>query len=98
VQRRLRALGVTPIPRGPQTRTLAHPAHLTGREVEVLALLSRGLRNADIAAQLFISPKTVERHLSSIFLKLKVDNRAAAVTEAARLEHLGFSEGLIAAN
>lgn len=98
VQRRLRALGVTSVPRGPQTRTLANPAHLTGREVEVLSLLSRGLRNADIAAQLFISPKTVERHLSSIFLKLKVDNRAAAVSEVSRLGLPGFSEGMIARN
>jgi DNA-binding CsgD family transcriptional regulator len=98
VQRRLRALGVTSVPRGPQTRTLANPAHLTGREVEVLALLSRGKHNADIAAQLFISPKTVERHLSSIFLKLNVDNRAAAVSEAARLGLPEFSEGAITRN
>jgi DNA-binding CsgD family transcriptional regulator len=98
VQRRLRDLGATSVPRGPQTRTLANPAHLTGREIDVLALVSRGQRNAEIASQLFISPKTVERHLSSIYLKLSVDNRAAAVSEAARLGISAFSEGAIARN
>ena len=98
VQRRLRELGAMSVPRGPQMRTLANPAHLTGREVEVLSLVSLGQRNVDIASQLFISPKTVERHLSSIFLKLNVDNRAAAVSEAARLGIPAFSEGAISAN
>jgi DNA-binding CsgD family transcriptional regulator/signal transduction histidine kinase len=53
---------------------------LNAREREVLALLASGARNKEIAAQLFITPRTVEYHLSNIFSKLNVSNR----TEAAR--------------
>lgn len=61
---------------------------LNEREKEVLELLARGARNKEIASQLFIAPKTVESHLSSIFGKLGVSNR----TEAARA---AFEHGLI---
>jgi len=78
-RRRLRKLGVRSIPRGPQARTSANPARLTRRELEVLDLVAAGSRNSDIAAQLFLSEKTVERHLSSIFGKLGVTNRSEAI-------------------
>jgi DNA-binding CsgD family transcriptional regulator len=55
---------------------------LTRREEEVLALLGLGLSNAQIAARLFVSPKTVEHHVGHIFEKLGVKTRAAAAAYA----------------
>jgi ATP/maltotriose-dependent transcriptional regulator MalT len=55
---------------------------LTGREVEVLALLATGTTNRQIAARLVISEKTVARHVSNIFNKLGVSSRAAATAHA----------------
>jgi DNA-binding NarL/FixJ family response regulator len=51
-------------------------ATLTRRELEVARLAAQGARNADIAASLFISPKTVEQHISSVLAKLHVHSRA----------------------
>lgn len=58
------------------------PAGLTGREVEVLLAVSRGGTNKDIAAELFISEKTVGRHLANIYTKLGVSSRTAAASWA----------------
>ena len=55
---------------------------LSPRELEVLALVAEGLKNQEIAAQLFISKATVKTHLIHIFSKLGVENRTAAVTQA----------------
>lgn len=82
---RLRALGERRIPRGPRASTRGNPARLTAREVEVLGLVADGLRNAQIAARLVLSVKTVDRHVSSILRKLEVDDRDAAAREALRL-------------
>lgn len=57
---------------------------LTRREQEVLRLLALGLTNAEIAARLFITPKTAGNHVSSIFMKLGVRNRAQAAAYAQR--------------
>lgn len=57
---------------------------LTARELEVARLVASGRRNAEIAAALYLSPKTVERHLSSIFTKLAVRNRAELVAQFGR--------------
>jgi HD-GYP domain-containing protein (c-di-GMP phosphodiesterase class II) len=54
------------------------PADLTERQVEVLRLVSRGLSNADIAAQLVLSRRTVEHHVQDIYLKIGVSTRAGA--------------------
>jgi DNA-binding NarL/FixJ family response regulator len=56
--------------------------HLTDREHEVLDLLARGLTNAAIAARLHLSEKTVRNHVSNVFAKLHVTDRAAAVARA----------------
>jgi DNA-binding CsgD family transcriptional regulator/tetratricopeptide (TPR) repeat protein len=85
VAKRLRELGVRSIPRGPRPATRANPANLTAREVEILALISDGLRNAEIAGRLFLSPKTVEHHVSAILAKLGATSRSDAVREAIRL-------------
>jgi predicted ATPase/DNA-binding CsgD family transcriptional regulator len=68
------ALELSSIP----SRNAANPAGLTAREVEVLCWVARGLTDAQVAAQLVISPRTVTSHLSSIYNKLGVNSRAAA--------------------
>jgi DNA-binding CsgD family transcriptional regulator/tetratricopeptide (TPR) repeat protein len=84
VARRLRELGVRAVPRGPRPSTRANPAGLTARELEVLALLAKGQRNAEIAKLLFLSERTVDRHVSAVLRKLSVRTRAEAAAEAAR--------------
>ena len=60
----------------------AADAELTGREIEVLRLVSAGLDNADIAEALFISAGTVKNHISNILTKLQLDNRIQAAVHA----------------
>jgi pimeloyl-ACP methyl ester carboxylesterase len=57
---------------------------LSGREREVLALVADGLSNEEIAERLYLSPRTVERHLSNIYVKLRVSGKAARAAAAAR--------------
>jgi len=78
----LRATGVRGIPRGPRPSTKENPVGLTNRQMEVLALMTDGFANAEIAHQLFISPKTVDHHVSAILAKLDVHTRAEAVSVA----------------
>ena len=59
---------------------------LTPRELEVLELLAKGLTQPDIARQLYISPKTVGKHIEHILSKLEVHTRAQAVARAVRSE------------
>jgi DNA-binding CsgD family transcriptional regulator/tetratricopeptide (TPR) repeat protein len=75
------ASGVTP-PRGRGRATREHIAGLTARQSEVLELLAEGLTNAQVADQLFLSPRTVENHVAAILLKLDVSSRDAAVSTA----------------
>jgi DNA-binding NarL/FixJ family response regulator len=77
----LRRLGVAP-PRAEQPVDAL--GGLTAREVEVLAGVQRGDTNAEIAARLFLSPKTVEHHVGRILSKLGVRTRAEAAAIAAR--------------
>jgi two-component system NarL family response regulator len=57
---------------------------LTGRELDVLALLARGKSNKEIGANLYISETTVKSHLRSVFSKLNVLSRTEAITTASR--------------
>ncbi len=59
-------------------------AALTPREAEVLLWLARGKSNRDIGTILAVSPRTVDKHLEQIFVKLGVENRATAVVAALR--------------
>jgi DNA-binding NarL/FixJ family response regulator len=69
--------------RGGGTETAVVPfPDLTDREREVLALIAQGADNSEIAARLQISGKTVSNHISSIFNKLQVANRAQAIIKA----------------
>jgi DNA-binding NarL/FixJ family response regulator len=58
------------------------PAGLTAREVEVLRLVATGRTNRSIAEELVISEKTVARHVSNIFTKLRISSRSAATAYA----------------
>jgi len=65
------------------------PLDLTGREHEVLEAVAQGERSKEIAARLHITERTVKAHLTSIYNKLGVDSRAAAVAEAIQRGWLG---------
>ncbi len=81
VARRLRERGARGVPRGPRASTRQNVAQLTAREMEVLKLIANGLSNADIAARLFLSTKTVDHHVSAILQKLGVSSRAQAAAQ-----------------
>jgi DNA-binding CsgD family transcriptional regulator/tetratricopeptide (TPR) repeat protein len=82
LRNKLRATGARGIPRGPRPSTSENRAGLTTRQMEVLSLLSEGCINAEIAERLFISPKTVDHHVSAILAKLDARTRAEAVSIA----------------
>lgn len=85
LSQRLHALGIRGVPRGPRPSTQANPAQLTRRQLEILLLLAEGLSNAEIAARLYRSPRTVAHHVSSLLAKLEARNRLDAVRKAADL-------------
>jgi DNA-binding CsgD family transcriptional regulator len=78
IRQRLRTLGARSIPAGPHAATRQRPFGLTRREGEVLDLICAEHTNAEIAAKLFISAKTVDHHVSAILAKLGAPSRAAA--------------------
>ena len=65
---------------------------LSERETQVLKLAARGMSNKDIATELFVSMRTVQGHLSSIFNKLGVGSRTEAVFQAVKRGWLSFEE------
>ena len=89
VRRDLAAAG-KPVPRGPRRPARANRAGLTARELEVLAHLVNGLSDAEIAAALTLSQRTVGHHVSSVLRKLGVPTRSRAAAAAASV--LGTAE------
>jgi len=89
ITRALREAGATRIPRGPRPQTRANAANLTGRELEVLALLAEGRSNREIAGALYLSPRTVGHHVSAILGKLGVASRTEV---PARVTDLGLAQ------
>jgi DNA-binding CsgD family transcriptional regulator/tetratricopeptide (TPR) repeat protein len=85
LRRQLRRRGHLRVPRGPNRATAANPAGVTGRQVEVLGLLAEGLTDAEIAARLSLSAKTVGHHVSALLAKLGVGSRRQAAAAARRL-------------
>jgi DNA-binding NarL/FixJ family response regulator len=68
----------------PEVETGLDGAELTPREAEVLGMLARGMDNPEIAQALYLSQHTVKNHVSSILVKLQVENRIQAAVRAVR--------------
>jgi DNA-binding CsgD family transcriptional regulator len=84
LRQRLHEAGVRGLARGPRASTREQPFGLTARELQVLQLLCDGLRNAEIAARLHRSVRTIDHHLEAVFAKLGVETRTAAIAAAQR--------------
>ena len=80
----LKRLGANSVPAGARAATRAHPAGLTPRQQEVLALVADGLTDEQIAGRLVLSVRTVHHHVSSLLAKLEVCSRHEAAHEAQR--------------
>ena len=89
LRERLRTAGVRHVPRGPRSATRGNPFGLTQRQLEILGLLAAGRTNAQIAARLHLSTKTVDHHVSAVLAKLSVHTREEAA-EVARQPPLDF--------
>ena len=89
MRRELRRLGARAEARGPATSDESGVASLTKRELEIALLVTDRKTNREIAAELFLSGKTVESHLRHIFNKLGVSSRVevARTVEHDRREH-----------
>jgi DNA-binding CsgD family transcriptional regulator len=70
--------------RGQRRRPTNGWASLTPTELDVVRLVSEGLANNDIATRLFVSPRTVQSHLTHVYTKLGLSSRVQLVQEAAR--------------
>jgi DNA-binding SARP family transcriptional activator/DNA-binding CsgD family transcriptional regulator len=86
LRRQFRRRGNLRVSRGPTRETTANRAGLTDRQAEVLGLLADGLSNAEIAARLSLSAKTVEHHVSALLAKLGVGSRRQAAAAARHFE------------
>ncbi len=86
--------GARPIPPDVARLLAARKDHqaLSAREIEVIRLLSTGLRDKEIAYELGITQRTAQAHIRSIFAKLEVHDRTAAVAVAAKrgIVHMGY--------
>jgi DNA-binding CsgD family transcriptional regulator len=70
--------------RGQRKRPTSGWAALTPAELDVVRLVSEGLSNNDVATRLFVSPRTVQTHLTHVYTKLNLTSRVQLVQEAAR--------------
>jgi DNA-binding NarL/FixJ family response regulator len=75
-------LGAGVEPQKPALETQLLFPELTARERDILELIAQGLDNAEIASRLVVSQKTVRNHISHIFQKIRVRNRAQAIVLA----------------
>jgi DNA-binding CsgD family transcriptional regulator/tetratricopeptide (TPR) repeat protein len=85
IRRDLRQSGMTAVPSRRRATTVSNAAGLTNRQTEVLALLGEGLTNAEMAARLYLSEKTVDHHVSAILTRLDVANRREAARRGREL-------------
>ena len=81
--------GATRVEAPAATAPIGDDAGLTGRELEILSLLARGFSNREMADQLVLSPRTIERHLENLYRKTGARNRAEATAYA-------YTRGLVA--
>ncbi|MPY34766.1 AAA family ATPase [Streptomyces adustus] len=79
----MRIRGIRPVRSGPRAATRANPHGLTNREMDVFKLLGEGLSDADIAARLYITPKTAGHHVGAVLAKLGVHTRHEAARRLA---------------
>jgi len=77
---------------GRQAKEPAQATELSEREMEILKLAAKGMSNQDIAAQLFLSRRTVQAHLANIFRKIDVGSRTEAVLQALRKGWVGLDD------
>ena len=70
--------------RGERKRPASGWASLTPAELDVVRLVGEGLSNKDVATRLFVSPRTVESHLTHVYTKLGLSSRVQLAQEAAR--------------
>lgn len=77
--------GLTALPRPRRSTTRANPSGLTNRQLEVARLVAQGFTNAELAARLYISPKTADHHVSAVLMKLGLPSRRDVVRRAASL-------------
>ena len=84
VAERMRERGIR-VPHGPRGSTRENPAGLTARQLEVLALVTEGLTNSEIAERLVVSPRTAEHHVAAVLAKLGAATRRDAARRAAEL-------------
>ena len=82
LRKKLRAAGAVGISRRPHPSTRKNPFGITNRQYDILNLLIEDLSNAEIAARLHISPKTVDHHVSAILSRLGVHTREQAAAKA----------------
>jgi DNA-binding CsgD family transcriptional regulator len=87
IRARLRDDGIADLPQRPRESTRGNPGGLTNRQLDVARLVARGMTNNEIAARLYISPKTADHHVSAILAKLALPNRRAVI---ARAEEMGL--------
>lgn len=84
-RRILTGRGIRSLPARPRTATLANPSGLTNRQLDVARLVARGLTNAELARELYISPKTADHHVSAVLSRLGLASRRDIVRAAASL-------------